>query len=156
MIIGACQLTFHLPGNRTLKGKRQIVRRICERTRHKFHVSIAEVDDQEHHQHICIGVAVVGNDARLLQSMLDQITQFIEQMQLAHLLDKQVEIVHYDKSFAQDRPLMADDEDYYDDEYDGDEEDGVPDAPWAESPTANNNAWAFLDEWEDKKKRKPR
>ena len=82
MIVGICQLTFLLPGNRTLKGKRQIVRKLSERIRNKFHVSVAEVGAQDRHQEAKIGVALVSNDARLLNSMMDQIQQTVEFMQL--------------------------------------------------------------------------
>lgn len=88
MIIGACQLTFHLPGNRTLKGKRQTVKRLCERIRSRFHVSVAEVDSVESHQRACLGIALVGSEVHILQSVLDRIVRAIEQWHIAPIVDQ--------------------------------------------------------------------
>lgn len=99
MVVGLCQLTFHLPGNRSLKGKRQVVRRICERVRNRFHISIAEVGHLDQHQSSLIGLAVIGNETRFVQSVLDQIVNAIEQLQLAPLLERKTELLHYNEFF---------------------------------------------------------
>jgi len=41
--VGTCELTFHLPDNHSLKGKRQLSRSIVQRIRNRFNVSVAEV-----------------------------------------------------------------------------------------------------------------
>lgn len=153
MIIAACRLTLHLSGNRTLKGKRQIVKRICERVRSRFHVSIGEVDELERHQQACLGIALVGNDPRVLQSVLDRILQSIDQMQLALVFDRQIEFIQYDRSLLDERPLVKFDDDD-EDEYDliHDDDSSIPDSPWAEDEDdaqPKHQGWAFLDEWGD-------
>jgi len=170
VVVGICQLTFHLPGNRSLKGKRQIIRRMTERIRNRFHISIGEVDDLDRHQRACLGLAVVGNSTRKLQSVLDQILQSIDQMQLAPLIEKQIEFIQYEREFGMDRPLLDpeavkhggwddefgefDDHDDHDDDSargadDSSDEADAPDAPWASKPKGADNPWAFLDEWDD-------
>ncbi|MBU47334.1 MAG: cytoplasmic protein [Deltaproteobacteria bacterium] len=121
VVVGLCQITLHLPGNRSLKGKRQVVKKLCDRVRHRFHVSIAEVADLDRHQRACVGLAVVGNETSFVHSVLDTILNAIDEMQLAPILDRQTEILHYDEQFAQDHPLV-------DQHADG---------------------WDFMSEWED-------
>ncbi|MBM3957001.1 MAG: DUF503 domain-containing protein, partial [Gemmatimonadetes bacterium] len=43
MYVGVCRITFDLPDNRSLKGKRSVVRSVCDRLRHRFRVAVAEV-----------------------------------------------------------------------------------------------------------------
>ena len=44
MHIGSCRMTFYLPGNDSLKGKRQVSRSLMTKLRQKFNLSVAEVD----------------------------------------------------------------------------------------------------------------
>ncbi|HBD85742.1 MAG TPA: hypothetical protein DC056_17210, partial [Dehalococcoidia bacterium] len=41
MNVGVCKLTLRLPENQNLKGKRRVVKSLCERIRIKFNVAIA-------------------------------------------------------------------------------------------------------------------
>lgn len=47
MTVGILSFEIHLAGGRSLKDKRQIVRRVKDRLRARYNVSVAEVDD--HH-----------------------------------------------------------------------------------------------------------
>jgi uncharacterized protein YlxP (DUF503 family) len=94
MVVGVCSVTFSLPGNASLKGKRSIVRRIVERTKAKFNASVAEVEDMDVHRRAVIGVAVVSNDARHANSMLDTISAFMAGLTEAVLTDRSLEILH--------------------------------------------------------------
>ena len=49
MIIGACTITLHLHGVRSLKEKRSIIKSLQARLRNEFNVSVAEVDAQDIH-----------------------------------------------------------------------------------------------------------
>ena len=95
MVVGVCQLELLIHGNTSLKGKRQVLRQIIERTKNKFNVSIAEVGDNDLWQRAKIGFSVVGNDKRFVNSSLDKITNFIENMNIAEVFDSEWEIIHY-------------------------------------------------------------
>jgi hypothetical protein len=43
MVIGTCTIELHIPGNGSLKGKRQVIKSIIARVHNEFNVSIAEV-----------------------------------------------------------------------------------------------------------------
>jgi uncharacterized protein YlxP (DUF503 family) len=47
MVVGLCLVDIHIPENSSLKGKRQVMKRILERVKNRFNVSIAEVDDND-------------------------------------------------------------------------------------------------------------
>ena len=94
MVVGVITIKFYLHGVFSLKEKRSVVRRIIHRTKNKFELSVAEVDAQDHHQTAVVGVAVVTNDARLANSILDKVLEFVEQLHLAEITDSQIEILH--------------------------------------------------------------
>jgi uncharacterized protein YlxP (DUF503 family) len=58
-----------------LKDKRSIVNSTKERIRHRFNVSIAEVDFQERHNYAEIGIAMVGSDNRYLEEVFSKIIE---------------------------------------------------------------------------------
>ena len=78
MFVGVCRVSLHLRGNNSLKGKRKVVRSILDRTRTKFNASVAEVQENDNKRRAVIGVAVVGNSAKHVDSMLGRILSFIE------------------------------------------------------------------------------
>ena len=95
MVLGICCLDLLLHGNHSLKEKRHILRTLSERVKARFNVSIAEVGDMDLWQRAKIGCAVVGTDHSHLNSSLDKMVNFIEDMNLAEIIDSQVEIIHY-------------------------------------------------------------
>ena len=74
----SAKLTFYIPHAASLKDKRQVCRAIIDKTRHKFNASVAEVDTQDVHQTMTIGLAVVSGDAAHAQRSLDEIVRFME------------------------------------------------------------------------------
>ena len=74
----SAKLTFFIPQSTSLKDKRQIRRSLIEKTRHKFNLAIAEIDTQDVHQTLSIGIAIVSNDAAHRQNAIDEIIRFME------------------------------------------------------------------------------
>jgi hypothetical protein len=95
MVVGICQLDLYLYGNNSLKGKRQILRHIIDRTKSRFNVSIAEVGDNDLWQSAKIGFSLVGNDSRVINSKLDKIKGFIENMNAAEVYGSEWDIFHF-------------------------------------------------------------
>jgi uncharacterized protein YlxP (DUF503 family) len=75
--VGIARLTIFIPQSHSLKEKRMVLRRIKDRTRQKFNVSIAEVEDNDVWQRGVIGLALVGNDRRFVESALDEVVRFV-------------------------------------------------------------------------------
>lgn len=94
MVIGILEVTLAIPAA-SLKEKRSVLKRVLNRTRHKFNVAAAEVDAQDHISSGVIGFTTVGNDARHLRSTLDKILNFIEDLYLAEIVHQEMNIEHY-------------------------------------------------------------
>jgi uncharacterized protein len=93
MTVGIARVTFRLHGNQSLKDKRKVVKSLVEKSRNRFGVSVAEVADQDVHQRATIGVAVIGNDGRTLNSLLDRVVDFMDSLGLAEMLDREIELI---------------------------------------------------------------
>ena len=87
-------MTFqlHAPWVHSLKEKRMIVKSLVARLQNKFHVSAAEIDEQDIHQIIVIGVAAITPNNAMADSLMDEISQFVEENCEAEILDEQREI----------------------------------------------------------------
>jgi uncharacterized protein YlxP (DUF503 family) len=94
MVVGIGTIVLRIPGNTSLKGKRKVVKSVTARLRNTFNVSVAEVGANDSHQRAEIGMAFVGNDRRYINSKLDKALNFVEDMQLAEIIDSEVEIIN--------------------------------------------------------------
>jgi hypothetical protein len=79
MYIKSAKLIFYIPHSGSLKDKRKVCRSLIDKTRQRFNVSAAEVDSQDMHQTLSIGVAVVSGDHAHAQESLDNIIRFMEE-----------------------------------------------------------------------------
>jgi uncharacterized protein YlxP (DUF503 family) len=68
---------LHIPQSRSLKAKRAAIRPIVDGLRHRFHLSVAEVDHHEQWQRAAIAVAVVGNRESHVREVLDTVERFV-------------------------------------------------------------------------------
>ncbi len=93
MKIGILQVDLKVGDALNLRQKRGILRSLKDRWRHHHNVSVAEVDFQDHPQHAMLGLAMVGNDARFLESALAKLVENLKQERRAELLDFQIEII---------------------------------------------------------------
>src|SRR6185369_12237587 len=93
MFVAVARVTLEIPQAGSLKAKRQVLRRVSDRVKARFNVSVAEVDDQDLWQRATLAMAVVGNDKRHVNEMMDKILQFVEDMYVAPVSDRQMEII---------------------------------------------------------------
>ena len=78
---------LHIPESRSLKTKRAAIRPIVDGLRHRFHVSVAEVDHQDRWQRSAIGVAAVSGTAGHLRDVLDSVERFVDTAPDVEVLD---------------------------------------------------------------------
>ena len=93
MVLGLGTITFRLSECHSLKNKRKIVKSIIARVQNNFNASIAEVALNDVYQRAEIGFALVGNDRRTINSKIDKLIGFIENLQLAEIINTDVEII---------------------------------------------------------------
>jgi uncharacterized protein YlxP (DUF503 family) len=82
---------LHVPESRSLKTKRAAIRPIVDGLRHRFPVSVAEVDHQNQWQRAAIGVAVVGSSATQVREVLASVERFVVSAPDVELLDVETE-----------------------------------------------------------------
>jgi Uncharacterized protein conserved in bacteria len=78
LIIGTAKIHLFANWVHSLKEKRMVVKSIVDKTKHKFNVSVAEIEDQDLHQSIVIGIACVSTDKRHADSQIQNVINFIE------------------------------------------------------------------------------
>ena len=92
MVVGTLRIEFYLQDNRSLKGKRKVVKSMVDRVKHKFNAAVAEVGSNDMWQKIELGVSTVGNDRRHINASLSNILAFVESLYLAEIVDSETEI----------------------------------------------------------------
>ena len=69
-----------------------IVKSLAAQLQNKFHVSAAETGEQDTHQIIVIGVAAVVPHSALADSLMEEISRFVEDNCEAEILEETREI----------------------------------------------------------------
>lgn len=92
MVIGSCKIKLKAEWIGSLKEKRTEVKKIVEKTKNKFNVSVAEIGSNDVHEIIEIGLACVTNDGRMANSVIDNTVNFIEKITDAEIIDVDMEI----------------------------------------------------------------
>jgi uncharacterized protein len=93
MVIGYGIINLRIPESGSLKEKRSVLKKILKRAQNEFNVSIAETGNLDHYNFAEIAFAVVGNDSRYINGKVDHLLRFVENMQVAEILNSKVEIM---------------------------------------------------------------
>jgi hypothetical protein len=93
MIIGTGKIYLYANWVHSLKEKRMILKSTVAKVKNKYNVSIAEVENQDMHQSIVIGIACVSNDTRHANSMIQNVLDFIEDTTEAIVEKEEMEIL---------------------------------------------------------------
>ena len=80
---------------KSLKEKRMIVLTISKRFSNKFNISVAEVDNQDIHENICIGISAIGTTKDILYALKEKIIDFVEDNTDAELIKIEEDIIDY-------------------------------------------------------------
>ena len=92
MIIAAVTFRLHAPWVHSLKEKRMVAKSLITRLQNRFHLSAAEIDEQATHQIIVIGAAAIVPHNAMADSLMDEISVFVEANTEAEIVDEIREI----------------------------------------------------------------
>jgi uncharacterized protein YlxP (DUF503 family) len=94
MVVGACRVELHLPGNGSLKGKRSLLKPLLARLRREFNLAAAEVGRNDAWQSAEIALATVANDAGCVHRVLERAVHWIEaQRPEVQVVDWEIEVM---------------------------------------------------------------
>ena len=93
MVVGLLRLTLYIHGASSLKDKRQVLRKVTDRLRSRFNVSVAEVGDNDVWQKAIVGIAAVANDHSFVNEVLDKCAR--DAGNIAEIVNREMEIETY-------------------------------------------------------------
>ena len=71
----------------SLKEKRMVVKSIIQKLKNKFNISVGEVEEQDIHQTIVIGISGVCGTSAQVDSTMESIIRFIEENTDAEIIN---------------------------------------------------------------------
>jgi hypothetical protein len=89
--LAVLHLDLHVPQANSLKDKRRIVKSFKDRIAARFNVSVAEVADHDLHRRATVAVAMVSNERRPIESIMQKIINMANTHRDMLLIEQQVE-----------------------------------------------------------------
>jgi uncharacterized protein YlxP (DUF503 family) len=80
VIVGLLTVELHIPGARSLKDKRMVLRGVKDRLK-KFNVAVAEVEHQDLWQRAGLAVVTVGDSTEFVDRALGSVADEIERIE---------------------------------------------------------------------------
>jgi uncharacterized protein len=93
MVVGISRVELFLPDNHSLKDKRHTIRRIVEKTRPRFNISIMEIEQSNLWQKAVVGFAVLGVNRDHVDGTVDKVCEFIESLYIGEIIKAETEII---------------------------------------------------------------
>ncbi len=95
MFVGVGRLVLQIPGARSLKDRRRVVRSFKDRVRSRLPLSVAEVGELERYQVATLGLTVVSNDSDRCREVLGEARSLAAVLGDALLADFATEILSF-------------------------------------------------------------
>jgi uncharacterized protein YlxP (DUF503 family) len=92
VVVGLLSIELHIPGARSLKDKRMVLRSVKDRLK-KFNVAVAEVEYQDLWQRSAVSVVTVSNDAKHAEEELATVVNEIERLEPGLITRTEVEFL---------------------------------------------------------------
>jgi uncharacterized protein YlxP (DUF503 family) len=93
MLIGLLQVDLRLQDAVSVNSKRGLLRSLQDRWRHDFGATVAEVDRAENPVASVLAAALIGNDARWLETQLARMVETAKRQRDIDLVDYRIELL---------------------------------------------------------------
>jgi uncharacterized protein YlxP (DUF503 family) len=93
MLVALERFDLRLPGVRSLKEKRHVVKGLTAAVRQRFPVSVAEVDHLDLWQRSTIAVAAVGAEAHHLRKVMHEVERLVERWAEVEVIDAELQLL---------------------------------------------------------------
>ncbi|OPY73424.1 MAG: hypothetical protein A4E64_02568 [Syntrophorhabdus sp. PtaU1.Bin058] len=93
MVVGVSCIEIFFPESHSLKDKRQMIKKVVEKTRARFNISIIEVRQTNLWQRASIGFALMGINRDHVNSAIENVHRHIESLYLGEVINTWTEII---------------------------------------------------------------
>jgi uncharacterized protein YlxP (DUF503 family) len=93
VLVALERFDLRIPGCRSLKEKRHVVKTLSAAVRQRFPVSVAEVDHHDLWQRTALAVAAVGADQHHLRRVMHEVEKLVERWGEVEVIDAQLQLV---------------------------------------------------------------
>ena len=93
MRIGVLRVYFMILEAQSLKQKRMVLRSLKDRLMNTFNVSVAEIGSNDKWQLGELGIVTVGNDAKFVNSAMEEVKNFIQSNPSIRIIESDIEII---------------------------------------------------------------
>jgi uncharacterized protein YlxP (DUF503 family) len=91
--VGVLIIDIMIQSSTSLKEKRIVLNSVRDKLKHKFNVSVAELDYQDKWQRSQIGIATIGNEYSHVESSLQKIFRYLDQSDDYEIINYQYDYV---------------------------------------------------------------
>ncbi len=93
MLVALERFDLRIPGCRSLKEKRHVVKALSAALRQRFPVSVAEVDHHDLWQRAAIAVAAVGSEQHHLRRVMHEVEKLVERWAEVEVIDAELQLL---------------------------------------------------------------
>jgi uncharacterized protein YlxP (DUF503 family) len=93
MVVGVSRIEIFFPEAHSLKDTRQMIKKIVEKTRAKFNVSMVEIADSNLWQKGRIGFAVMGVNKDHVHVAIENVQQYMESLYIGEIIGNWTEVI---------------------------------------------------------------
>ena len=93
MMVATITFKLHAPWVHSLKEKRMVIKSLLSKIQNTFNVSASEIGEHDVHQILVIGVAAIAGSGAVADSLMEEISRFVEENTDAEILEEHREIM---------------------------------------------------------------
>ncbi len=93
MVVGISRIEIFFPEAHSLKDKRQMLKKIVDKTRAKFNVSMIEIADSNLWQKGRIGFSITGIKKDHVHAAIENVQEYVESLYVGEVIDCWTEII---------------------------------------------------------------
>jgi uncharacterized protein YlxP (DUF503 family) len=93
MHVGILQVRLHVPDANSLKEKRQVVKSILDRTRSRYAVAAAELEEHDKHRIAVLGFASVSGSHHHAREVVQKILESLRTHPAARVIEHELEVL---------------------------------------------------------------
>jgi uncharacterized protein YlxP (DUF503 family) len=93
MHVGILQVTLHVPEANSLKEKRHVVKSILDRTRNRFGVAAAEVEDQDLYRKAVLGFVSVSGSHSHAKELVQKVLEALRTHPAARVIEYELDVL---------------------------------------------------------------